>query len=145
MKASENMIYNYRLGLVYAKMHRSEEKNNPNAANVKTKNLYKNARIKSQFYHSRSARCSNHIPSHRPRYNRRTLLGCKFSRQNLARSLLIQPTQVRLPTDGNNSGEDIAELRRHIHEAECRHGRPELNAVGDTDGESLLQALPGFF
>lgn len=67
----------------------------------------------------------------------------KLSRQDLTRGFLVEPTQVRLPANGNDAREHIAELRWHVDEAECRDGGPELGAVGHADGESLLQALPG--
>lgn len=59
--------------------------------------------------------------------------------------LLVQPTQVRLPTNGNSTRKDISKLRRHVHETEGSDGWPKLNTVGDTNGESLLEAFKGFF
>ena len=68
----------------------------------------------------------------------------KLSRQDLTRGFLVEPAQVRLPANSNDAREYVAELRRHVHEAECRDGGPELDAVSHADWESLLEALPCF-
>lgn len=67
----------------------------------------------------------------------------RLSSRNLLRSLLVQPAQIGLPADRNTPGEYIPELCRHVHKAERGDSRPELNAVLDTNGEGLLQSLPG--
>jgi hypothetical protein len=68
----------------------------------------------------------------------------RLSSRNLLSSLLIQPAQIGLPANRNAPREDVPELRRHIHKAERSNSRPELDAVLDANGKSLLQPLPRF-
>lgn len=86
-----------------------------------------------------AGRCRSQVPSHRLH-----TLDFVLFRQDLTRSLLVQPAQIRLPAHSNDAREYVPELSWHIHEAECSDGGPELDAVGHADWESLLQALPSF-
>lgn len=69
-------------------------------------------------------------------------LSKRLSSRNLPSSLQIQPVQIGLPANRNAPRKDVPELRRHVHEAERSNNRPELNAVFDTNRESLLHPLP---
>lgn len=50
-----------------------------------------------------------------------------------------------MPADGDDTGEDAPERRRHVHEAKGRDSRPELDTIRYTDGQSDLQALIRLF
>lgn len=69
----------------------------------------------------------------------------KLSGLHFFGSLLVEPEQVRLPTNGNTAGEDIPKLRRDVDEAECSNRGPQLNAVGNADRKRLLETLNCLF
>lgn len=55
----------------------------------------------------------------------------------------VEEAEVGLPADGDDAGEDAAELERDEGEAEGGDGGPELERVDHAGGHRLLDALDG--
>lgn len=49
-----------------------------------------------------------------------------------------------MPANSNDTRENIAELWWNIEKTESSDSWPELDAVGNTDGEGLLETFPSF-
>ncbi|PFH55196.1 hypothetical protein XA68_10461 [Ophiocordyceps unilateralis] len=54
---------------------------------------------------------------------------------------LVEVTQIGLPTDGDDAGEDATKLERQEDEAESHDGGPNLERVEPADGDGVAQAL----
>lgn len=56
----------------------------------------------------------------------------------------MQPAQIRLPADGNNTRDHAPESRVDVSEQQRRDGGPQLCAVDQTYGEGDAEAVKGF-
>lgn len=57
---------------------------------------------------------------------------------------LVQPGEIGLPPQRDSAREYGSERGINVQKHKCRHGRPDLRAVDDADGQGYLQALEGF-